>query len=259
MLEGPAAAWRPSYSVIEEPMQTQTVEYQADGLQMLGHLAYDPAQSGRRPGVVVVPEVFGLGGHAKSRAERLAGLGYVALAADMHGQQHIAGSLNEALEMVAELRASPAKMRARTDGALQALLARPDVDPNRIAVIGYCLGGTLALELARGGADVKAVVGFHSGLATSQPEDAKNIKGKVLVCIGADDPGVDASQRAAFEAEMRAGKVNWQMSLYGGVKHSFTNPEAHKVGLPDFAAYDAQADARSWNEMIALFNEVFGK
>ncbi len=238
-------------------MQTQSVQYQADGLAMLGHLAFDASHEGKRPGILVFPEAFGLGKHAISRAERLASLGYVALACDLHGGQYLTKGLEEALGLLAPLRADPAKIRARAKGGLDALLARPEVDPGKIGAIGFCFGGTMALELGRGGADVGAIVGFHSGLATAAPQDAKNIKGKVLVCIGADDPGIDAAQRGAFEQEMRAGGVNWQMSLYGGVKHSFTNPEADKLGRPEFAAYDAQTDKRSWAEMLALFDEVF--
>jgi dienelactone hydrolase len=230
-------------------MQTETVEYDADGLHMVGHLAFDPAQAGPRPGILVFPEAFGLGQHAISRAERLAGLGYVALACDLHGDRYLTKGLDEALGLLGPLRADPLKIRARSKGGL---------DAGKIGAIGFCFGGTMALELGRAGADVGAIVGFHSGLSTALPEDAKAIKGKVLVCIGADDPGIDAAQRSAFEAEMRAGGVNWQMSLYGGVKHSFTNPEADKLGRPEFAAYDAQTDKRSWAEMLALFDEVFG-
>ena len=240
------------------PVRTQMVEYQGDGLTMLGHLALDEDRAGRRPGVLVFPEAFGLGAHAKQRAERLAELGYVAMAGDLHGQQYLAQGLEEAMGLLNPLRDNPARIRARTDAALAALLARPEVDPNRIAAIGYCFGGTMALELGRGGAKVGAIVGFHSGLATKAPQDAKNISGKVLMCVGADDPSIDLAVRQAFEAEMRDGGVNWQMSVYGGVKHSFTNPEVDKLGMPHFAAYDAQADARSWTEMRALFDEVFG-
>ena len=240
-------------------MQTQNVEYQADGLAMLGYLALDEAGTGRRPGVLVFPDAFGLGAHAKQRAERLAALGYVALAGDLHGGQHLTRGLDEALGLINPLRDDPARTRARTDPALAALLARPEVDPDRIAAIGYCFGGTMALELARGGAKVGAIVGFHSGLGTKAPQDARNISGKVLVCVGADDPSIDPAARQAFETEMRDGHVNWQMSVYGGVKHAFTNPEAGKIGMPQFAAYDAQADTRSWAEMRALFEEVFGQ
>lgn len=237
-------------------MQTQTLDYQADGLSMKGHLC-TPDQAGRRPGVLVFPEAFGLGAHAKARAERLAGLGYVALAGDLHGEQYNAASLDEALGLLAPLRADPAKTRARAAGALAALVAQPNVDPSRIAAIGYCFGGTMSLELARSGAALHAVVGFHSGLATNTPQDAKNITGKVLVCIGADDPSIDTKQRAAFEAEMRDGGVNWQMNVYGKTVHSFTNQDADKLGRPDFAAYNQQTDERSWTEMISLFDEVF--
>lgn len=115
----------------------------------------------------------------------------------------------------------------------------------------------MALELARSGADIAGVVGFYSGLATVAPQDAKNIKAKVLVCIGADDPSIPHEQRRAFEEEMRDGKVDWQMTLFGGVVHSFTNPEADKMGRPEMSRYDARADARSWQRMCDLFNEIF--
>ncbi len=124
-----------------------------------------------------------------------------------------------------------------------------------MAAIGYCFGGTLSLELARSGAPLGAVVGFHSGLATTRPEDASAITGKVLVCIGADDPIIPPEQRADFEAEMRAAGVDWQMHLYGGAVHSFTNPAAD--GSMPAIKYDAAADARSWQAMLDLFAEVF--
>jgi dienelactone hydrolase len=127
-----------------------------------------------------------------------------------------------------------------------------------VAAIGFCFGGTMALELARSGADLAAVTGFHSGLATKKPEDARNIKGHVLVCLGADDPSIGADQRAAFEAEMKAGGVEYQLHLYGGVVHSFTNPEADAMRRPEFARYDGRADTRSWASMLALFDEVMG-
>jgi dienelactone hydrolase len=207
--------------------------------------------------VLVFPEAFGLGDHAKSRAERLAGLGYVAMACDLHGDGRLVHDLTEALGLVGPLRAEPARARTRAASALQALQGRPEVDPTKIAAIGYCFGGTMALQLARSGAPVAGVVGFHSGLATVAPQDAANIKGKVLVCLGADDPSIVPEQRSAFEQEMREGGVDWQMNLYGGVVHSFTNPEADLRGTPERARYDAKADARSWAEMCAFFDEIF--
>lgn len=236
---------------------TETLTYDADGLRMQSEL-YLPAGAGKRPGVLVFPEIFGLGEHARKVAQRLTELGYVALACDIHGEGRLYTDLQEVMGVMGPVRENPGRVRARALGALQALQARPEVDVGRIASIGFCFGGTISLELARGGADVAGVVGFHCGLATAAPQDAKNIKGKVLMCIGADDPGIPPEQRAAFETEMREAKVNWQLNLYGGVVHSFTNPEADKMGMPQFARYDAQADARSWSEMRAFFDEIFG-
>jgi dienelactone hydrolase len=237
-------------------MQNQTVEYQADGLQMIGQV-FQNDSAGKRPGVLVFPEAFGVSPHSKAVAERLAGLGFVAMAADLHGGAKLVSDLNEALGLLAPIRETPPKIRARSEGALAALLAQPGVDAGRIGAIGFCFGGTMALELGRGGADVAAIVGFHSGLSTKQPAQAGHIKGRVLVCIGADDPAIDAEQRAAFEREMKDAGANWQISVYGGVVHSFTNKDADKLGRPEFAKYSEQADRRSWGEMMAVFGEAF--
>jgi dienelactone hydrolase len=238
-------------------METETLTYEADGLRMIGQFFCEDGGAGRRPGVLVFPEAFGLGDHARSRAQRLAGLGFAALACDLHGDGRVVSGLDEARGLLAPLRAAPARIRLRAEAAFETLKGRPEVDPARIAAIGFCFGGTMALELARSGADLAGVVGFHSGLATAAPQDARNIKGKVLVCIGADDPSIPPDQRLAFENEMRAGGVDWQMNVYGGVVHSFTDPEADGRGQPERARYDAKADARSWAEMRAFFDEIF--
>lgn len=237
-------------------MESQSLNYEADNLAMNSQLFYEPGAD-PRPAVLVFPEAFGLGEHAISRAQRLASLGYVALACDLHGNRRVFQDLSQVMGLLQPLRDDVARIRARSHGALDALRTRPEVDQNKIAAIGYCFGGTMALELARSGAGILAAVGFHSGLATIAPQDARHIKGKVLVCIGADDPGIPPEQRKAFEDEMRAGKVNWQMTLFGGVVHSFTNPEADRLGRPDFARYDAQADSRSWQQTRTLLDEVF--
>ena len=151
---------------------------------------------------------------------------------------------------------NPTGIRAIATEAMSVLAAQPETDAARLAAIGYCFGGTTALELARSGADVKAVVGFHSGLGTARPEDAKAIMAKVLVCIGADDPLIPPEQREAFEAEMNAGGVDWRLNLYGGAGHSFTNPDVGALGRPGFAYHEA-TDRRSWAAMLDLFAEAF--
>jgi dienelactone hydrolase len=239
-------------------MQHETLTYAADGLTMRSQLFFEPG-SGRRAGVLVFPEAPGLGDHAVARARSLAELGYVALACDLHGEGRIVEDLQEAIALLQPLYAAPARTRARARGGLEALTARPEVDAGRIAAIGFCFGGTMALELGRSGAAVHAIVGFHSGLGTTAPKtDANAIKGKVLVCIGADDPFIPAEQRAAFEAEMRAAGVDWQIHLYGGTVHSFTNKEVAKLNRPDALRYGAEADARSWASMRQLFAETLG-
>ncbi len=239
-------------------IRNETMEYVADGLSMVGQLYHDDSSTAPRPGVLVFPEAFGLGEHAKSRAERLAGLGYVALACDLHGRGEVIEDLGTVMGLIGPMRADPTGTRARARGGLDVLLKQPRVDAARIGAIGFCFGGTMALELARSGADVAGVVGFHSGLLTARPQDAGAIKGKVLACIGADDPAVPFDERRAFEDEMRAGKVDWQLQVYGGVVHSFTNKAAGRMNRPEMVRYDAGADARSWASMQAFFSELFG-
>ena len=230
--------------------------YEADGLAMRGAL-FLPSATGPRPGILVFPEVFGLNDHAIARAERLAGMGYAALACDIHGNRLVIEDMEQVRKLAGPMREDPLRVRARGEAALKALVARPEVDGEKLAAIGFCFGGTMALELARGGARLAATVGFHSGLGTKCPQDATNIEGRVLVCIGADDPGIPPDQRAAFETEMRDGSVAWEMHLYGGTVHSFTNPEADRMGRPEMARYDARADRLSWASMTELFCEVF--
>jgi dienelactone hydrolase len=233
---------------------TRAVAYEADGLDMVGHLAV-PDGTGPRPAVLVAHEAPGLDDVHRERAERLAGLGYVAFALDAHGGGASRPGDPHVRERVAAVSADPDRARAIAGAGLAVLVAEPRVDRRRVAAIGYCFGGILALELARGGADLRAVVGFHPGLRTARPGDARNIGGTVLVCVGADDPYVDAEQRAGFEAEMRAGGVDWRMHLYGGVQHSFTHPHADRAGLPGLA-YDPPAAGRAWRAMLDLFDEA---
>jgi dienelactone hydrolase len=237
-------------------MQTQDIEYHADGARLVGRLFVDEVRSGRRPGVLVAPEGLGLSEHTFDIATRLTQAGYVAFAMDYYGDG-AALPMDQIMPKIGAFMAEPETIRARAGAALKVLAGQAQTDPAKLAAIGFCFGGTTALELARGGADLGAVVGFHSGLGTSRPQDAAQIKAKVLVCIGADDPIIPADQRAAFEAEMTEAKVDWRMNLYGGAGHSFTNPAVGALGRPGFD-YHAPTAKRSWRAMIDLFDEVFG-
>jgi len=237
-------------------VRVEDIEYQADGIRLVGHLAVDDTRTGPRPAVLIAHEGPGLDDHAKETAERLAGLGYAAFALDYNGDGKLLPR-EGMMERLGALMGDPERTRALGRAGLDVLLAQDEADATQVAAIGFCFGGTLALELARSGADLKAVVGFHSGLGTRRPEDARNIQGRVLVCIGADDPLIPAEQRAAFEAEMKEGGVDWRMNLYGGAAHSFTNPRASDMGIPG-VAYEQRADERSWRAMTDLFDETFG-
>ena len=238
-------------------MHTEVLKYEFNGLNMESVLYFDETKTGKRPAVLVFPEAYGLSAHAKEKAQRLAAIGYVTLASDLYGEGKNAGTLEEAMAFVGPMLKDPLINRAYAEAGRKALIARPEVDESRIAAIGYCSGGTVALELARGGADVKGVVGFHSGLGTERPADAKDIKGKVLVCIGADDPMNPPALRQTFNEEMTAGKVDWQLHLYGGVVHSFTNKDAEKRGHPDVMRYSAEADRRSFQALVNFLEEIF--
>jgi dienelactone hydrolase len=233
-------------------MRTETVTYEADGIQFKSELFVE-AGTEPKPGVLVFPEAFGLSEHARTRAEGLAKLGYVALACDIHGNGRLVTDLSEAIGLLKPLYADTKRMRARGLAALKMLRARKEVAPDRIASIGFCFGGTMSLELARSGVDLKAVVGFHSGLSTTAPKtDAKAYRGRVLVCIGADDPFIAPQERTTFEDEMRNAGVDWQMHLYGGTVHSFTNREAGQRNNPAMR-YSEAADKESWAAMQELF------
>jgi dienelactone hydrolase len=234
----------------------KAVEYKQGDTVCEGFLAYDPTVQGKRPGVLVVHEWMGLVDFTKDRARALAKLGYVAFAADIYGKGVRPADFKEAGTQAGKYKGDRPLLRARAKAALDTLLADERVDAARVAAIGYCFGGTTVLELARSGAPVAAVVSFHGGLDTPKPEDAKQIKAKVLALSGGDDPHVPPAQVNAFEDEMRKGGVDWQVVLYGGALHSFTNPGANDAAHG--AAYNATADRRSWTAMQSLFAEVFG-
>lgn len=238
-------------------IETKTVEYQQGNTRLVGYLAYPKDAKEPRPGVLVIHEWMGLNDYAKRRAEQLAELGYVAFAADIYGDGKIAADTKEAGALSGSYKKDRALLRARVAAGLETLKAQSGVAPSKVAAIGYCFGGTTVLELARSGAAVAGVVSFHGGLDTPALQDAQNIHAKVLALHGADDPYVPDEQVAAFEDEMRKGGVDWQLITYGGAVHGFTNP-ANGGDNSKGAAYNAVADARSWQAMQQFFDEVLG-
>jgi dienelactone hydrolase len=241
---------------VQAKVVTKTVEYRLDGTVLKGYLAYDDLSRARRPGVLVVHEWWGLNDYAKKRAEQLAGLGYVALAADMYGEGKTTRDREEAARWAGALMGTP-QLRARAQAALQALAANPLVSPGKLAAIGFCFGGTTVLELAYSGADLAGVVSFHGGLPLPQAADLKRIKASILVLHGADDPHTPPAKVAAWEDAMRAAGPDWQLVLFGGAVHTFTNPAAG-ADKSTGSSYDARAERRSWRYMRDFFQEIFG-
>jgi dienelactone hydrolase len=235
---------------------SKAVEYKQDDTVLEGLSVYDDAFNGKRPAVLVVHQWKGLGDYEKKRAEMLARLGYNVFAADIYGKGVRPQTMQAAGAEAGKYKNDRALLRARIRAALEVLTRHELTDPTRIAGIGYCFGGTTVLELARSGADIAGVVSFHGGLSSPKPEDAKDIKCRVLALHGADDPNVPPKEVAAFEDEMRQAKVDWQLVAYGGAVHSFTDWNAGNDNSKG-AAYNAVADRRSWEAMKVFFGELF--
>ena len=236
-------------------LHTEAIEYKQGDTTCEGYLAYDDAVKGTRPGVLVVHDWLGCDSYAKMRADMLAKLGYVAFAADIYGKGVRPSGPPEAMAQVTKYKGDRALLRARVNAALDALKKQPQCDTKRVAAIGYCFGGTTVLELARSGADIAGIVTFHGGLDTPT-RDAKNIKCKVLICHGADDPYVPAADVTALQDELRAAGVDWQMIYYSGAVHSFTRQSSGNDNSKG-AAYNEKADKRSWEAMKEFFGEIF--
>ena len=239
----------------EDDMRTQEIRYEADGRQMIGTLSIGDG-SNKRPAVLVCHEGPGQDDTARAYARRLAELGYVAFALDYHGGGKPMTDREQMMARIMELMGAPERIVALGQAGLDILLAQPEADATRVAAIGFCFGGTMSFHLARAGVSLKAAVGFHAGLATQAPAKEGFVKAKILALIGADDPIIPPAQRDSFVAEMTAAKADWQLVLYGGVQHSFTNPAAQNLNIPGIV-YDARTERRSWQAMRDLFDEVF--
>lgn len=237
-------------------MTGQTIAYTDGDLTLQGYLAFDETKTGKRPGVLVMPEAFGLGKNAKARADQLAALGYVALGGDPFGDGKEFTNLQDAMAVAGALMNDVERFRARARAGLDKLASLQEVDATRLAAIGYCMGGTFALELARDGAPLRGVVSFHGGLQTQRPAVAGQTKAKILVCHGSDDPMIMTPAVNGFVDEMTKAGADWQLISYGGTVHSFTNPDADGTMMPGIK-FNKQSDARSWLAMQNFFTEIF--
>jgi dienelactone hydrolase len=240
---------------VQAEVQTKQIDYKVGDTTCKGFLAWDDAIEGKRPGVLVVHEWWGLNDYAKQRTEELAKLGYVAFAADMYGDGRTTEHPADAGKMAGEVRANVDNWRKRAQAALEVLKEQPQCDTGKLAAIGYCFGGSTALQLAYTGADLDAVSTFHAALPAATAEEAKQIKAELQINHGADDPMVNAEAVAGFKKPLEETEVKFEVIQYPGAVHSFTVPGAEKVGIPGIA-YNKDADEKSWQAMQDLFERT---
>ena len=246
-------------AVAQAAVQTKDVEYRQGDTTLKGMLAWDDARGDAKlPAVLVLPEWWGVTEYPKERAKQLAGSGYVAFAADMYGNGQTTDDPGQAGKLAGAVKGDRALMRARAQAGLDVLKGQANVDPAKIAVVGYCFGGTGAIELALSGAPLAGVVSFHGGLDFPDLEDTKSIKCPVLICNGAADSFVPAEQIGAFTGALSKAHVLWSFINYPDAVHSFTNPKADEHHIPGIA-YNAAADKQSWQDMKEFFGRVLAQ
>jgi dienelactone hydrolase len=238
-------------------VQTKEVTYKQGDTELQGFFAWDAQAKGKRPGVLVVHEWWGHNQHARNQAIRLAKSGYVGFALDMYGKGKVTTHPPDAEAFAAEATRDFEVAKARFSAALDVLKKDPHVDREKIAAIGYCFGGGIALAMARIGMDLDAVVTFHGSIGTKFPAAPGAVKARLLILTGADDPMIGPDQVEAFKKEMTAAGAKFEVVSEPHAKHSFTNPDADKVGMAALA-YNADADKDSWSRMLKFFGEVFG-
>ena len=245
-------------TTIHAEIKTETITYKVGDVECRGYLAYDDSNEGKRPGVLVVHEWWGLNDYAKQRTEELAKLGYVAFAADIYGEGKTADHPSDAGKMARAAQANVAQWRERAQAALDTLKKLPQCDAEKLAAIGYCFGGATALQLAYTGADLDAVVTFHGALPAATPEEAQQIKVELQINHGADDPMIKEEAITAFKKPLDDANVQYTFISYPGAVHSFTVPTANEVGVEGLA-YNKEADEKSWQAMKDLFKQQFSK
>jgi dienelactone hydrolase len=236
----------------------QEVTYTVNSVTMKGYVAYNASQKGKRPAIVVVPEWWGNNEYTKKRARMLAELGYIAIAADMYGDGKIAVDPKRAQEYAMPFYKDPSMGKERIEAAITKLKEYPETDADNVAAIGYCFGGSMVLNAAKLGTDLKGVVSFHGGLATA-PAAKGIVKGKILICNGAADKFVPETDIANFRKNLDTTGVSYKFINYTDATHAFTNPEStengKKFNMP--IAYNEAADKKSWADMKAFFKTIF--
>jgi dienelactone hydrolase len=242
---------------------TRDVDYEQDGVKLQGYLAYDDAKTkdAKLPGVLIVPEWWGLNAYAKSRAEKVAALGYVAFAADMYGKGVVTTDPKVAGGLAGQFYGKPL-MATRAQAGLDQLLATGLVDASRVAAIGYCFGGSTVQALAYSGAPLVGIVSFHGTLVPANDDAVAKNKAKILICHGALDPATKPEQLTAYLKSVNDAKFDYRFIQYAGAYHAFTNPGADAIaeanpGMRGFVAYSPSADRRSWEDMQGFFSEIF--
>jgi len=243
-------------TTVQAKVHTKAISYKHGDVELEGYLAYDDSIKGKRPGVLVVHEWWGLNDYARKRAEKLAGMGYVAFALDMYGKGKVTKHPEQAGEWSSQVRSNMKLWQQRALAGLEVLKKDPRTDTRRIAAIGYCFGGSTVQQLAYSGADIKGVVSFHGHLLSPAVDQVNEVKAKILICHGAADPLAKEGVVENYIAAMEASGLDWQMIIYGGAKHGFTNPDADKAGIAALG-YSKSADQRSWADMQVFFAEIF--
>jgi dienelactone hydrolase len=241
-------------------IQTREMPYHAaDGTELVGYYAFDDSMKGKRPGIVVVHEWWGLNDYARRRARELAQLGYAALAIDMYGGGKHTEHAHEARELMQQATADSKRSMARAQAGLDLLKAQTEVDPRQLAAIGYCFGGKIVLDMARQGMDLAGVASFHGILTTATPAEKGKVKARVLVLNGADDNFIPAADIENFKKEMKAAGVEYEFVNYPGAKHAFTSPDADRLARENKMdiAYNAKADRKSWQKMQQFLRSTF--
>src|SRR5512135_3773115 len=232
------------------------VTYSDGETTMKGFVVYDTAKNGKRPGIVIVHEWWGITKHIHNEARRLARQGYTAFIADMYGDGKTADNPKDAGALAGSVMKNPQAMESRFNAAREQLAKQPTVDPARIGAVGYCFGGAVVLNMARSGTDLAGVVGFHASLGLNTPAPAPgSVKAKILILNGADDPFVKREQYDALKKDFDAAKTDYRIIEYPGAVHAFTNPEATELGkkfnLP--LRYDAKVDEEAKAEAAKFF------